>query len=61
MDGRRAYRCKLCGSVWTQGLQGRKRNYSAQRPYYQFADTGAAAGPDRNGGPNWNETPAWAL
>lgn len=35
-DGRRAYRCKSCGFIWTEGLQGRKRRYSKQRPGYQF-------------------------
>ena len=38
-DGRRAYRCKQCGNVWTNGLQGRKRQYSQQREGYQFADS----------------------
>ena len=38
-DGRRAYRCKQCGNVWTEGLQGRKRKYSEQRHGYQFADS----------------------
>lgn len=42
MDGRRAYRCRLCGATWTNGLQGRTRRYSPQRTGYQFADTGAA-------------------
>lgn len=40
-DGRRAYRCPVCGSKWTEGTQGRKRRYSKQRPGYQFKDTGA--------------------
>ena len=42
MDGRRAYRCRSCDYIWTDGLQGRERKYSPQRPYYQFGDTGAA-------------------
>ena len=40
-DGRRAYRCRLCGQTWTFGLQGRRRRFSPQRIGYQFADTGA--------------------
>lgn len=40
-DGRRAYRCQ-CGHIWTQGMQGRERRYSPQRPGTQFKDTGAA-------------------
>jgi len=40
-DGRRAYRCQRCGSIWTQGMQGRKRTYSKQRMTDQFADSGA--------------------
>ena len=43
MDGRRAYRCTCCGNIWTEGLQGRQRKYSEQRPGYQFKDTGAAS------------------
>ncbi|MDD5589154.1 MAG: hypothetical protein PHP92_03820 [Candidatus Nanoarchaeia archaeon] len=39
MDGRRAYRCKICGKVWTEGLQNRKQKYSSQREGYQFADS----------------------
>ena len=38
-DGRRAYRCKCCGKVWTEGMQGREKNYSEQRHGYQFADS----------------------
>ena len=38
-DGRRAYRCGNCGNTWTDGLQGRERNYSPQREGYQFADS----------------------
>jgi transposase-like protein len=38
-DGRRAYRCKLCGDIWTEGLQGRKQRFSPQRQDFQFADT----------------------
>jgi transposase-like protein len=41
-DGRRAYRCRACGHAWTEGMQGRERRYSEQRPGDQFADTGAA-------------------
>lgn len=41
-SGRRAYRCKLCGAVWTMGRQGRRPRYSIQRDGYQFADTGAS-------------------
>lgn len=37
-DGRRAYRCKKCGSIWTEGMQGRKKKYSEQRLSYQFKD-----------------------
>ena len=36
-DGRRAYRCGFCGTIWTNGLQGRKRKYAKQRSGYQFA------------------------
>lgn len=39
MDGRRAYRCKNCGNVWTEGMQGREKKYSEQRDSYQFADS----------------------
>ena len=39
MDGRRAYRCKQCGSIHTYGMQGRKKTYSQQRESYQFADS----------------------
>lgn len=42
MDGRRAYRCRSCGSEWTEGMQGRAKQYSKQRPSNQFANTGAA-------------------
>lgn len=42
MDGRRAYRCKACGNIWTDGLRGKVKQYSSQRPGYQFSDTGAA-------------------
>ncbi len=38
-DGRRAYRCQKCGTVWTEGLQGRERKYSNQRESYQFANS----------------------
>ncbi len=42
-DGRRAYRCKCCGREWTEGMQGRKKKYSAQRECgFQFYDTGAS-------------------
>jgi len=39
MDGRRAYRCKQCGSIHTSGMQERKQMYSTQRESYQFADS----------------------
>lgn len=45
-DGRRAYRCQNCLVVWTEGLNGRARKYSPQRPSYQFKDTGAASNDD---------------
>ena len=38
-DGRRAYRCKCCGKIWTEGLQGREKKYSEQRHGYQFANS----------------------
>ena len=38
-DGRRAYRCKCCGKVWTEGMQGREKKYSEQRHGYQFSDS----------------------
>ena len=38
-DGRRAYRCNSCLNIWTNGLQGRQRTYSAQREGYQFKDS----------------------
>lgn len=41
-DGRRAYRCTLCGMTWTCGLQGRVQQFSSQRVGYQFFDTGAS-------------------
>lgn len=41
-DGRRAYRCKVCETVWTYGMQGRERDYSPQRQGNQFHDTGAS-------------------
>ena len=41
VDGRRAYRCRVCGATWTEGLQGRKRRWSPQRDGNQFHDTGA--------------------
>jgi hypothetical protein len=44
-DGRRAYRCRTCGCVWTEGLQGKKQSWNPQRQQYQFADTGAHKGP----------------
>ena len=49
-DGRRAYRCRICGAQWTCGNQGRRRRYNVQRSWfagYQFKDTGAAKGEDR--------------
>lgn len=30
VDGRRAYRCRACGCVWTDGLHGRPRRYNPQ-------------------------------
>lgn len=39
MDGRRVYRCKTCGNIWTEGMQGRKKKYTKQRDGYQFADS----------------------
>lgn len=36
-DGRRAYRCRNCQNIWTNGMQGRKKKYSKQRQSYQFA------------------------
>ena len=50
-DGRRAYRCRVCGATWTSGMQGRRQQFSDQRPGYQFADTGAAKPGDR--GKSW--------
>lgn len=41
VDGRRAYRCRNCRTVWTRGLQGRARQYNEQRRGVQFADTGS--------------------
>ena len=41
-DGRRAYRCRQCKLIWTEGLQGRIKKFSKQRIGYQFADTGAS-------------------
>ena len=38
-DGRRAYRCKCCGNVWTEGMQGREKKYSEQRQGFQFANS----------------------
>lgn len=38
-DGRRAYRCRGCGNVWTFGMQGREKKYSPQRESFQFADS----------------------
>lgn len=42
-DGRRAYRCQQCRYIWTRGLQGKKPQFSLQRPGYQFNTTGAYA------------------
>lgn len=39
VDGRRAYRCKCCGSIWTEGMQGREIKIQKQRLSYQFADS----------------------
>lgn len=41
-DGRRAYKCGRCGGVWTCGMQGRAKRYSAQRWSYQFAKSSGA-------------------
>lgn len=38
-DGMRAYRCKCCGNVWTEGMQGREKRYSPQRHGYQFSNS----------------------
>ena len=38
-DGRKAYRCKCCGRTWTEGMQGKQKEYSEQREGYQFADS----------------------
>jgi len=38
-DGRRAYRCKCCSNVWSEGMQGRKKTFSIQRYGFQFADS----------------------
>lgn len=40
-DGRRAYRCNSCGSIWTEGMQGKGQDWNKQRQGYQFKDTGA--------------------
>ncbi len=39
VDGRRAYRCKVCRTVFTEGLQGRKKRFHNQREGYQFFDS----------------------
>lgn len=41
-DGRRVYRCPQCGTSWSEGMQGREKQYSPQRPGNQFFDTGAS-------------------
>lgn len=41
LDGRRAYRCQLCKSIWTYGTQNREKRYSPQRNGFQFSNTGA--------------------
>ena len=38
-DGRRAYRCQNCKTIWTEGLQGREKRFSLQRIGYRFADS----------------------
>lgn len=38
-DGRRAYRCKKCNHVWTEGMQGREQKFHSQRLSFQFADS----------------------
>jgi len=35
-DGRRAYRCQECLTIWTNGLQNRSKKFSKQRIGYQF-------------------------
>ena len=37
VDGRRFYRCRVCGSEWSMGLQGRRQRYAPQRTGPQFA------------------------
>ena len=41
-DGRRAYKCKCCGRVWTEGLQGKNKKSNKQRVGYQFANSKGA-------------------
>ena len=41
IDGRRVYRCRVCGCCWTLGGVEYKKRYSPQRDGYQFHDTGA--------------------
>lgn len=35
-DGRRAYRCKAFGKIWTNGTNGRATTIHPQRQGYQF-------------------------
>jgi len=37
-DGR-AYRCKSCKLIWTEGPQGREKRISDQRQGFQFSDS----------------------
>jgi transposase-like protein len=37
-DGRRAYRCQKCNNLWTEGMQGREKNWSEQRQGFQFKE-----------------------
>ena len=39
-DGRRVYRCQQCQTIWSEGMQGRKKTYNKQSYGYQFANTG---------------------
>jgi hypothetical protein len=37
-DSRRAYRCLSCKNIWTEGMQGRRKQFSIQRLGFQFKD-----------------------
>lgn len=41
LDGRRAYRCRVCRTVWEYPGGTRQPKYSPQRKCYQFASSGA--------------------